>query len=80
MTDAGENLRDQYIRRGAEGTLHCNFNFGGDGRVAVIAPVRWTIYGVNLEKEKDITCNHEYAVTFSNQFRVFDAVEDPIEL
>ena len=34
----------------------------------------------HLEKLKDLTCAHEYAVTVSNRFSVLDALEDPVEL
>ena len=34
----------------------------------------------HLEKLKDWSCAHEYAVTFSNQFEVLDALEIPVEL
>ena len=34
----------------------------------------------HLEKLKDLTCAHEYAVTVSNRFEVLDTLEDPVEL
>ena len=34
----------------------------------------------HLEKLKDLTCAHEYAVTVSNRFGVLDTLEDPEEL
>ncbi|KAG0728422.1 cAMP-specific 3',5'-cyclic phosphodiesterase 7B [Chionoecetes opilio] len=34
----------------------------------------------HLEKLKDLTCAHEYAVAVSNRFDVLGALEDPVEL
>ena len=34
----------------------------------------------HLQKLKDSSCSHEYAVTVSNQFEMLDAPEDPVEL
>ena len=34
----------------------------------------------HLEKLKDLTCAHEYAVTVSNRFEALDTLEDPEEL
>ena len=34
----------------------------------------------HLEKLKDLTCAHEYAVTVSNRFSVLGDLEDPVEL
>ena len=34
----------------------------------------------HLEKLKDMTCAHEYAVTVSNSFAVFNTLRDPVEL
>ena len=34
----------------------------------------------HLEKLKDSSYVHKYAVTVSNQFEVLDALEDPVEL
>ena len=34
----------------------------------------------HLEKLKDLTCAHEYAVTVSNQFEVLGALDDPVKL
>ena len=35
---------------------------------------------VHLEKQKDSSCAHEYALTVSNRFEVLDALKNPVEL
>ena len=34
----------------------------------------------HLEKLKDLTCGHEYAVTVSNRFEVLNALQNQVEL
>ncbi|KAG0710017.1 hypothetical protein GWK47_023656 [Chionoecetes opilio] len=38
------------------------------------------LFGETIEKLKDLTCAHEYAVAVSNRFDVLGALGDPVEL
>ena len=39
---------------------------------------RWDYNVFHIEKIKDLSCAHEYAVTVSNRFEVLDALEDSV--